>query len=187
MTLEEYNRLGNLLDAKEELQAHQDSLYMRKHADEIVAKNKRENLRKRTMALAAGQLKEEEEKRDEYTTYEEPGTAARPLGQWQVVVHKYERIRDSPKRELESQYAFLPFSFSFREEKHVDLQLPYTPDHEYKYVPAVTIVPEVPVKKFKEKTISSLDDSDSLAVPDSFKKRKFGNKRNARQRLDDDE
>lgn len=56
---------------------------------------------------------------------------------------------------------------------------------EFRYVPAAP--PEPPVKRFKEKTITSLGENDAIGVPDSFKKRKFAGKRNARQRLDDDD
>lgn len=75
--------------------------------------------------------------------------------------------------------------FRFREVKMVDLQLPQTERTEYSYVPAVSIEP--PPKVFKEKTVTSLTDEDN-SVPNTFIKRKFGgNKRNARQRLDDDD
>lgn len=71
---------------------------------------------------------------------------------------------------------------TFREEHSVDLQLPIT--HEPKYVPTVSAEPEPVMRQFKEKTVVSLDDT---SVPDSFKKRKFANKRNVRQRLDEDD
>lgn len=67
-----------------------------------------------------------------------------------------------------------------------DLQLP-TKRPEFKYVPAVHMETEVPVKRFKEKTITSLGQTDAIGVPDSFKKRKFGGNRNARQRMNDDD
>lgn len=74
----------------------------------------------------------------------------------------------------------------FREEKPIDLQLPNTGGKECIYVPAATVEP--PPKVFKEKTVQSLADDDDCSVPNTFKKRKFGgNKRNARQRLDDDD
>lgn len=72
-------------------------------------------------------------------------------------------------------------------EKPVDLQLPDTNNKDFYYVPAVTTEIEPPPKVFKEKTVKTLADQDT-SVPDTFKKRKFGgNKRNARQRLDDDD
>lgn len=76
--------------------------------------------------------------------------------------------------------------FNFREVKPIDLQLP-APAYERDYTPVVTTEYEPPAPKvFKEKTVKSLDDD--VSVPSTFKKRKFGgNKRNARQKLDDDE
>lgn len=75
--------------------------------------------------------------------------------------------------------------FRFREEKVVDLQLPQTERNDFSYVPAVSFEP--PPKVFKEKTVTSLTDEDN-SIPNTFKKRTFGgNKRNARQRLDDDD
>lgn len=53
------------------------------------------------------------------------------------------------------------------------------------YVPIVSAVPEPVVRTFKEKTVVSLEDSTHIS--DSFKKRKFTNKRNVRQRLDEDD
>lgn len=73
-----------------------------------------------------------------------------------------------------------------REEKPIDFQLPSV-RRDFVYVPAAHIKPEAPVKRFKEKTITSLGQNDAIGVPDSFKKRKFAGKRNARQRLDDDD
>lgn len=72
--------------------------------------------------------------------------------------------------------------------KPLDLQLPVVAN-EYAYVaPVVTVEPEVRTKVFKEKTVVSITDGDTIGISDSFKKRKFGNKqRNARQRTDDDD
>lgn len=67
--------------------------------------------------------------------------------------------------------------------KYEDLQLPEV-KHEYVYVPAANVVPDVPVKKFKEKTVTSL--SDASDIPSTFKKRKGAINRNARQRVDED-
>lgn len=79
------------------------------------------------------------------------------------------------------------FLFLNRVEKPVDLQLPSTGNNEFVYVPVATTEIEPPPKIFKEKTVKSLTDEDAT-VSNTFKKRKFGgNKRNARQRLDDDE
>lgn len=71
--------------------------------------------------------------------------------------------------------------------KPIDLQLPTSANKDYGYIPSVPIQVEPPQRVFKEKTVTSLAD-DACSVSDTFKKRKFGgNKRNARQRLDDDE
>lgn len=63
-----------------------------------------------------------------------------------------------------------------------DLQLP-----EQTYVtPTIAVITEPPEKKFKEKTMTSVDEPEASSV--AFKKRKINNtaKRNTRQRLDDD-
>lgn len=74
----------------------------------------------------------------------------------------------------------------FREEKHIDLQLPTTCNKEY-YIAPVTTPSEPPPRVFKEKTVTSLAQDEDCNVPNTFKKRKFGgNKRNVRQRCDDD-
>lgn len=74
--------------------------------------------------------------------------------------------------------------FSFCSEiKYEDLQLPEV-KHEFVYVPAANVVPDAPVKKFKEKTVTSL--SDASEIPSTFKKRKGAVNRNVRQRIDDD-
>lgn len=44
---------------------------------------------------------------------------------------------------------------------------------------------EPPVKRFKEKTISGLDEEAASSAPATFKKRKFANKGNARKPLDE--
>lgn len=101
-----------------------------------------------------------EEEKEQYKTYEEPGWSAKSIGEWTTVSHN--------------------------EPKPVDLQLPET-SHNYVYVPAANIEPEVPVKKFKEKTINSLPvDDDSSGISNTFKKRKTAIKRNVRQRTDDE-
>lgn len=109
---------------------------------------------KPTVEEVKAKVKEEES----YVTYEEPGTAARPLGQWQTV--------------------------QTVETKAVDLQLPAT-KNEFVYVPAANVAPEPPVKKFKEKVVATLDHV-AVGVSNEFKKRKTAVKRNVRQRQDDD-
>lgn len=98
------------------------------------------------------------EEEQSYATYEEPGTAARALGQWQTV---------------QTSVA-----------KPVDLQLPAV-NHEFVYVPAANVAPEPPVKRFKEKVVATLDDV-AVGVSNEFKKRKTAVKRNVRQRQDDE-
>lgn len=105
-------------------------------------------------------MKKVEEEKEQYKTYEEPGWSAKPLGEWTSV--------------------------SQIEPKHVDLQLPEF-SHQYVYVPAAHVEPEPPVRKFKEKTISSLPvDDEGSDTLNTFKKRKVAVKRNVRQRNDDE-
>lgn len=183
MTIEEYNRLNLVYNAKAEQQLHQESKFMRENADELVSKYRREQLKVFRSETTAKEEEEKEIERETYEEYEEPGTSAKPYGRWQSVVQKYDIL--------------IIFFFKFncvhnlcllcssRVEKPVDLQLPTTAEKEYFYVPAATIEP--PPRVFKEKTVKSLTDED-CCVPNTFKKRKFGgNKRNARQRLDDDD
>lgn len=69
----------------------------------------------------------------------------------------------------------------------MDLQLPK--QHPTYQIAVPTLTQDVPVRVFKEKTISKAlideDDSEEEMAPSTFKKRKFGNK-NVRKRLDDD-
>lgn len=105
-------------------------------------------------------MKKVKEEKEQYKTYEEPGWSAKPLGEWTSVSEK--------------------------ETKPVDLQLP-EPSHQYVYVPAAHVEPESPIRKFKEKTISSLPvDDEASDTPNTFKKRKIAVKRNVRQRNDDE-
>ena len=67
----------------------------------------------------------------------------------------------------------------------IDLELPVC--NNYYLPPVVSDVPsEPPVKRFKEKTIETLDPEVSSNTSTSFKKRKFAAKGNARKRLEDD-
>lgn len=70
---------------------------------------------------------------------------------------------------------------------HIDLQLPKVSD---KYVaPIVTknvVDTEPPVKRFKEKLITSLDEEIVNTTSASFKKSKFAARKNMRQRTNDD-
>lgn len=132
------------------LQSYNTILYSNRFA--------REKLKERRTKPTVEEVKAKVEEEESYATYEEPGTAARALGQWQTV--------------------------QTVETKQVDLQLPAV-KNEFVYVPAANVAPEPPVKKFKEKVHASLDDV-AVGVPNEFKKRKTAVKRNMRQRLDDD-
>lgn len=105
-----------------------------------------------------------------YAPFEDVGeTEARPLGQWQTVAPATESVAPAP----------------------VDLQLPHVVQN-YVCVPAANVAPEPPVKKFKEKVVTSLapsvgEMSTAGSGANEFKKRKgVAAKRNMRQRLDDD-
>jgi len=68
----------------------------------------------------------------------------------------------------------------------IDWELPQS--NYYAAAPVVTSQPDIepPVKRFKEKTITGLDEaSTSSSAPATFKKRKFANKGNTRKPLDD--
>lgn len=117
-------------------------------------------MKERRPKPTAAEVAKVEEEKEQYKTYEEPGWSAKPLGAWTTV--------------------------SQTETKHVDLQLP-EPSHQYVYVPAAHVEPEPPIKKFKEKIISSLPvDDESSSTLSTFKKRKTAIKRNVRQRNDDE-
>lgn len=90
MTIEEYNRLNLVYNAKAEQKLHQESKYMRENADEIASKYRREQLKAVRTEVTAEEIEEKEAERESYTEYEEePGTLARPFGKWQTVVRKY--------------------------------------------------------------------------------------------------
>lgn len=118
----------------------------------------REKLKERRIKPTVEEAKAKVEEEESYAAYEEPGTAARALGQWQTV--------------------------QTVETKVMDYQLPAV-KNEFVYVPAANVAPEPPVKKFKEKVVASLDNV-AIGVSNEFKKRKTAVKRNVRQRLDDD-
>lgn len=87
MTIEEYNRLNLVFEARQMQKTHEESNYMRENADELAAKFKRERLKAMKSKPSAEEQQQEEEIRDSYET-DEPGTAARPFGAWQTVVKK---------------------------------------------------------------------------------------------------
>lgn len=92
MTIEEYNRLYTVYNARAEQQLHKESKYMRENADEIASKFRREQLKVFREETIADQIKEKEVERETYQEadpYEdEAGTSANPYGRWQTVVKK---------------------------------------------------------------------------------------------------
>lgn len=92
MTIEEYNRLNLVHDARVQQELHQESKHMRENADEIASKYRREQLKAKRAHAFAQETEEKEVERESYQAYEdeyeEPGTSARPYGQWQTVVYK---------------------------------------------------------------------------------------------------
>jgi WW domain-binding protein 4 len=105
---------------------------------------------------------------------------------------KYKKITEEPKPVAEAstsyagQYGGQPFGKwqtveAKRDIKPVDLELP---KQEFTYVAVqASSVDEPPVKKFKEKTITKLEDVSD--VPSFFKKRKTNGARNIRRGTDD--
>lgn len=85
MTIEEYNRLNKVVDAKAEQQHYAESKYMRDNADELLSKYKREKFKTLQAFTKAEEVKEKEEERETYTAYEEPGSSSQPFGKWQTV------------------------------------------------------------------------------------------------------
>lgn len=92
MTIEEYDRLNLVFEARQMQQTNEESKYMRENADELAAKYKREQLKRMKPPPSAKEQQQKEELRDSYEEHE-PGTAARPFGSWQTVVRKYEQIK----------------------------------------------------------------------------------------------
>lgn len=88
MTIQQYNRIQKLVEIKETQEMHEESKFMRENASEVASKYKREQLKRLRAQPTSEEAKQEEEKREGYDIYEEPGTAARPYGQWQTVVKK---------------------------------------------------------------------------------------------------
>lgn len=157
MTLKEYEKLNKIAIQQQEESQKKDLQYHVENADEIAAKYKREQLKKFQKITQEPKSKKMEEEEEPYrktftTVFEAYG--AQPVGKW-------EAVEEQP------------------EQKAVDLELP---KHHVEYYPVASIqLEEPPVKKFKEKTIVSLDSDD---VPSTFKKRKIGN-RNIRRTNDD--
>ncbi|XP_036329519.1 WW domain-binding protein 4-like [Rhagoletis pomonella] len=154
----EYQRINELALKKQKMEHATEAKKFRENVNEEVARYNRERLK---MFRKPETPKEAQKRREEKEAYKTQDEAAAPtIGAWQVVEHK-----PPPKP--------------------VDLELPKVESH---YVPPVVseIPAEPPVKRFKEKTIVSLDPTIAIDVPTSFKKRKFAAKANQRQRLDVD-
>lgn len=107
---------------------------------------------------------------------------------------KYKKITQEKKIETEGstsyagQYGGQPYGkwetvVAKPEAKPIDLELP-TQELTYIAIPAASRSEEPPMKKFKEKTITSLGLEGNSDVPSVFKKRKFG-ARNIRKTTDD--
>ncbi|EDW65034.2 WW domain-binding protein 4 [Drosophila virilis] len=159
LSYEEYERINQLAIDQQQLTQAEESLRFRANADEEVARFNRERHAKLYRNPEnAKEKKLKEEKRLEFKTEEEAAT--KEIGQWQVVETR-------PPAEP------------------IDWQLPKM-DY-YDAAPVVTAVTETepPVKRFKEKTISGLDEEAASSAPATFKKRKFANKGNARKPLDE--
>ncbi|ALC37927.1 CG4291, partial [Drosophila busckii] len=159
LSYEEYERINQLAVNQQEIMQAEESLRCRANADEEVARYNRERhaLLYRKPETAK-EKKQKEEKRQEFKTEEDAAT--KEIGRWQAVQAKPEVAP-------------------------IDWELPRTL---YTEIAPVVNVPEYepPVKRFKEKTITSLDDEPSTSsAPATFKKRKFANKGNARKALDD--
>ncbi|EDW77665.1 uncharacterized protein Dwil_GK24618 [Drosophila willistoni] len=164
LSYEEYERINQLALHQQELSQEQESLKFRANADEEVARVNRERLKAFRKPEAAKEKKQKEEKRQTFKTEEEAAT--NEIGQWQTVVVK-------------------------PPEKPIDWELPNYDNYKpAPVVPQPANDAEPPVKRFKERTVTALaaDEDEAHSGSSSstmFKKRKFGNKGNARKRLDD--
>ncbi|KAH8393967.1 hypothetical protein KR215_011304, partial [Drosophila sulfurigaster] len=160
LSYEEYERINQLAINQQEITQAEESLRFRANVDEEVARfNRERHAQLYRKPESSKEKKQKEEKRLEFKTEEEAAT--KEIGQWQVV---------------ETKPAAAP----------IDWELPQT-DY-YVAAPVVSALPdsEPPVKRFKEKTITTLDaGASSCSGSSTFKKRKFANKGNARKPLDD--
>jgi WW domain-binding protein 4 len=158
MTLAEFEKLNQLAAEKQEEQSKQNLKYHVENAEELAARYKREQFKKyQTVTQESSSKKKKKEESDaksSWTTVDDL-YGAQPVGKW-------EAVNDTQQIE-----------------QHVDLELPKTDD--VYYAVASVNSDEPPVKKFKEKTVTSLETED---VPSVFKKRKFGN-RNIRKANDE--
>ncbi|XP_004530275.1 WW domain-binding protein 4 [Ceratitis capitata] len=154
----EYQRINELAAKKQKLEQESEAKKFRENVNEEVARYNRERLKLFRKPDTPQEAQRKREEKQAYKTEEE--ASAQTIGEWQVV----ERKPTPPP---------------------VDLELPKI--NNYYMPPVVSEAPaEPPVKRFKEKTIESLDPTFAIDVPTSFKKRKFAAKANQRQRLDVD-
>ncbi|XP_070505517.1 WW domain-binding protein 4 [Chironomus tepperi] len=152
MTLKEYNKLNEIAIKQQEEARQTDLKYTIENADEIAAKYKREQYKKyQTITQEPKKLTESSSSSSQYA--DEFGNIS-SIGEWQIV-------EEQPSR------------------KAVDLELPKQNDVYYAVANVKTDEP--PMKKFKEKTVGSIDSDE---IPSVFKKRKIGN-RNIRRTNDD--
>lgn len=92
MTIEEYNRLNLVYNARAEQQVYEESKNLRENADEVAAKYRREQLKVIRIDAIDEEVKEKEIERASYKEYEDPPetSSAQPYGKWQTIVKKYE-------------------------------------------------------------------------------------------------
>ncbi|KAM8718166.1 hypothetical protein ACLKA7_004814 [Drosophila subpalustris] len=156
----EYERINQLAIDQQEITQAKESLRFRANADEEVARfNRERHAQMYRKPDSSKEKKQREEKRLEFKTEEEAAT--KEIGQWQIV-----ETKPPPAP--------------------IDWELPQS--NYYAAAPVVITQPDVepPVKRFKEKTITGLDESSTSAnAPATFKKRKFANKGNTRKPLDE--
>jgi hypothetical protein len=158
MSLKEYNKLNSLAVEKQEEARQKDRQYHVENADELASKYKREQSKKYQKITQAPKETDETSETAAGSSSKNYATEfenCQRIGKWQTVES------ESPERE------------------QVDLELPKQ-KHEF-FAVATVQSDEPPVKKFKEKIITSLDSDE---VPSVFKKRKIGN-RNIRRTNDD--
>ncbi|XP_054743398.1 WW domain-binding protein 4 [Anastrepha obliqua] len=154
----EYQRINELAVKKQEMEQATEAKKFRENVNEDVARYNRERLKMFRKPETPQEIQQRREEKQAYKTQEE--AAAQTIGEWQVV----EQVPTPAP---------------------IDLELPKVDN--YYVPPVVSEVPaEPPTKRFKEKTINSLDPTIAINLPTSFKKRKFAAKANQRQRLDVD-
>ncbi|KAH8323398.1 hypothetical protein KR067_007385, partial [Drosophila pandora] len=157
LSYEEYERINQLAMDQQQISQEQESLRFRENADEEVARVNRERMKAFRKPDNPKEKKQKEEKRQTFKTEEEAAT--KEIGQWQTVEVK------AP-------------------EAPIDWELPQTDYYNTAPVISAPTEAEPPVKRFKEKTISGLDEETASSAPATFK-RKFIKKGNSRQRVDD--